>query len=81
MKNTNFLFLIILISLSFFFTTAFAGRYICVDENDKEVECVVNKTNNQKSIAVPKPSYRTKGKPAGKPYDSHKKYNASKDKK
>ncbi len=69
MKTYNYTFFILFIILSFFISTSVAGRYICVDKNGKEIICPPIEVNTEKNTKGSKSIYRTKGTPAGTPYE------------
>ncbi len=78
MKKCNYLIFVIIIILFYCFNFAYAGRYICVDENGKEIECIPEDTTDLTTGKKSKQQKSYKGKPAGKPY-KHLKKNDSTD--
>ncbi len=81
MKRIKSSFFIIIILLLFCCNIAFAGRYICVDKNGKEIECIPKDVNKDKSVQNSKSPHRTKGKPAGQPYEYHEENDITSEKK
>lgn len=76
MKPVYTSFFILIIILFFSFNMAAAGRYICVDKHGKEIECRPD-VADKKKITPALPPHRTIKKPAGTPYQYHKKNNGS----